>query len=171
VRPQLYPARLIGAQITVAQLYSKLSPQQQAQAFVKAPPRTRKIILSTNVAETSVTIPGIKYVIDSGLMKEKRHHSAAGIDSLLTAPISQSNAQQRAGRAGRESAGTCYRLYTESAFHTLAESQVPEIERCSLALAMLHLMAAGVQDPFRFDFLNRPPESARRPASSAYQPT
>lgn len=142
--------------ILVCQLYAKLNPAEQAAAFAPTPPRTRKIILATNIAETSLTIPGIKYVVDTGLVKEKSFQSALGLDQLLSVPISRSSAQQRAGRAGRESAGTCYRIYTEETFYSLDDTQQPEILRCSLSFALLHLLASGQEDPFQFDYMSPP---------------
>ncbi|CDR36750.1 RHTO0S02e06348g1_1 [Rhodotorula toruloides] len=89
-------------ELLVTPLYAKLHAAEQAKAFLPSPPRTRKVILATNIAETSVTIPGVKYVVDCGLAKEKRYHAGTGIDSLVTESISQSSAKQRTGRAGRE---------------------------------------------------------------------
>ena len=83
-------------------MYAKLPSQEQSLAFSPCPPNTRKIILSTNVAETSVTLPGVKYVVDCGFAKEKRYHAGVGIDTLTAEGISRSSAKQRAGRAGRE---------------------------------------------------------------------
>lgn len=89
-------------QLLICPLYARLTPGEQDKAFNIAPPNTRKIILATNVAETSITISGITYVIDTGFAKEKTYHPNSGIDSLLLSPISKSSAMQRAGRAGRE---------------------------------------------------------------------
>lgn len=90
------------AQILICPLYARLTPAEQNKAFNPAPPNTRKVILATNVAETSITISGIKYVIDSGMAKEKMYHAGSGLDSLMLQPVSKSNATQRAGRAGRQ---------------------------------------------------------------------
>ncbi|BGP51912.1 Salivary acidic proline-rich phosphoprotein 1/2 [Rhodotorula kratochvilovae] len=142
--------------ILVTPLYAKLPPAEQAKAFAPSPPNTRKIILATNIAETSVTIPGVKFVVDCGLAKEKRYHAGTGIDSLVTESISQSSAKQRAGRAGRESDGFCFRLYPEQVFNTLEKRTQPEIQRVSLTFALLHLLAAGQDDVFSFHFMDRP---------------
>ncbi|EGG04572.1 uncharacterized protein MELLADRAFT_88608 [Melampsora larici-populina 98AG31] len=143
-------------QIMICPLYAKLPTAQQQQVFVKTPPHTRKFILATNVAETSITIPGVSYVIDAGIAKIKRHHSLAGVEELRAEPISQSSADQRSGRAGRESPGKCWRLYPEEQFETFAKITEPEIKRCSLSFAVLHLLASGVSDVFKFDFMDPP---------------
>ncbi|GAA5869404.1 hypothetical protein JCM1840_005461 [Sporobolomyces johnsonii] len=142
--------------ILVTPLYAKLPAVEQARAFAPTPPNTRKIILATNVAETSVTLPGVKYVVDCGLAKEKRYHAGTGIDSLITESISQSSAKQRAGRAGRESDGYCFRLYTESDFLAMPQRTEPEIQRVSLTFALLHLLAAGQENVFEFEYMDRP---------------
>ncbi|KDE06313.1 hypothetical protein MVLG_03352 [Microbotryum lychnidis-dioicae p1A1 Lamole] len=142
--------------ILVCPLYAKLSPAEQAKAFIPTPTHTRKVILATNVAETSITIPGIRFVIDTGLAKEKQYHASVGIDSLVSEPISQSSALQRTGRAGREGPGVCFRLYTEEFFYTLPRTTKPEIQRVSLTFALLHLLAAGQGDVWSFDFMDRP---------------
>lgn len=92
-------------QVLICPMYASLPPAQQAKVFRKTPPKTRKVILATNIAETSITIPGVRYVIDTGLCKEKAYIArdrGGGIDTLLTKPVSKSSAMQRAGRAGRE---------------------------------------------------------------------
>ncbi|GAA5915840.1 hypothetical protein JCM6882_006816 [Rhodosporidiobolus microsporus] len=143
-------------EIAIVPLYAKLPAAEQAKAFEPAKPKTRKVILSTNVAETSVTIPGVSYVIDCGLAKEKRYHAGTGIESLMTESISQSSAKQRAGRAGRERNGFCFRLYTESTYDALERRTLPEIKRVSLTFALLHLLAAGQEDVFAFHYMDRP---------------
>ncbi|GAA5881642.1 hypothetical protein JCM3774_005706 [Rhodotorula dairenensis] len=144
------------AQVTVLPLYAKLPAAEQAKAFVSPAPNERKIILSTNIAETSVTIPGVRFVVDCGLAKEKRYHAGTGIDSLVVESISQSSAKQRAGRAGRETDGWCFRLYTERAYEQMEKRTQPEIQRVSLSFALLHLLAAGQEDVFRFHYMDRP---------------
>ncbi|ELR15775.1 DEAD/DEAH box helicase [Acanthamoeba castellanii str. Neff] len=115
------------------------------------------VILATNIAETSITIPGIKYVIDTGVVKERMYNAKIGIDSLTVVPVSKAAARQRSGRAGRESAGECYRLYREESFLRFAESQVPEIKRANMASVVLQLKALGIQDVTRFDYMDPPP--------------
>ncbi|CAH7687057.1 P-loop containing nucleoside triphosphate hydrolase protein [Phakopsora pachyrhizi] len=143
-------------QMLICPLYAKLPPNQQERVFNKTPSNTRKFIIGTNVAETSITIPGVNYVIDTGLAKVKRFHSVAGVEELRAEPISQSSAKQRSGRAGRECPGKCWRLYPERIYESLAPIQEPEIKRCSLSFAVLHLLAAGVEDIFAFKFMDKP---------------
>ncbi|KAJ7070122.1 P-loop containing nucleoside triphosphate hydrolase protein [Mycena amicta] len=137
--------------VLVVPMFAALQSTQQHQVFKPAPKGTRKCILATNIAETSITIPGIRYVIDTGKSKEKRYlagPTGGGFDTLLTRDITKSSAMQRAGRAGREGPGFCYRLYTEDAFKKMALAPEPEIFRCSLAQAILQLMCLGqnIQD-------------------------
>lgn len=121
------------------------------------------MILSTNIAETSVTIPGIRFVIDCGLAKVKEYRSQLGMDSLLVKAISKSAAIQRKGRAGREAPGKCYRLYTEPVYLKLESANIPEILRCDLASSLLTMKARGVDDVLRFPLLDRPKvEGSRR---------
>ncbi|POW07741.1 hypothetical protein PSHT_09842 [Puccinia striiformis] len=140
----------------ICPLYAKLPPNQQQKVFQRTPPNHRKFILSTNVAETSITIPGVSYVIDTGFAKIKRFHSMAGVEELRAEAISQSSANQRTGRAGRECPGKCFRLYSQETYNSLAKITEPEIKRCSLSFAILHLLATGVQDIFSFDFMDKP---------------
>ncbi|KAJ1977858.1 ATP-dependent RNA helicase [Dimargaris verticillata] len=146
--------------LQVCPLYAALPPAQQAQAFAPAPSGSRKVILATNIAETSITLPGIRYVVDTGVHKVRGYNSKIGIESLLVSPVSKSSARQRTGRAGREAPGFCYRLYTEPSFDKLEEDSVPEILRCNLAAAVLQLKAAGVNDVLGFDYMDRPPKLA-----------
>ena len=139
-------------------LFAALSQNEQQRVFQPAPqPNTRKVILSTNIAETSVTVPGIRYVVDGGKAKLKHFRSRLGLDSLLAKPISKSSAMQRKGRAGREAPGKCYRLYTERDYQNLEQSTQPEILRCDLAQATLMIKARGVDDVATFPFLDPPP--------------
>ncbi|XP_056313199.1 ATP-dependent RNA helicase DHX33 [Danio aesculapii] len=148
--------------MTVVPLYASLPPAQQMRVFLPAPKGSRKVILSTNIAETSITISGIKYVIDTGMVKAKRFNPDSGLEVLAVQRVSKAQAWQRAGRAGREDAGSCYRLYTEDEFENLANMTVPEIQRCNLASVVLQLLALGVPDVLNFDFVSKPsPESMR----------
>ncbi|KAG1220422.1 hypothetical protein G6F35_006721 [Rhizopus arrhizus] len=142
--------------LLVCPLFAALPPSQQQKVFDPAPANTRKVILATNIAETSITISGIKYVIDCGLAKLRGFNPKIGVESLLLHPISKSSAWQRTGRAGREAAGICYRLYTEQTFRELEDDTVPEIRRCNLAAAVLALKATGIDNVLEFDYMDRP---------------
>lgn len=146
--------------ILVLPLFAALPQAAQQRVFQPAPPRTRKIILATNIAETSVTVSGVRFVIDCGKAKIKQFRSRIGLDSLLVKPISKSAATQRKGRAGREAPGQCYRLYTEKDYLSLEPSNTPEILRCDLAQAILTMKARGINDIIQFPFLNSPPREA-----------
>lgn len=149
--------------MTVVPLYASLPPTQQLRVFHPAPKGSRKVILSTNIAETSITISGIKYVIDTGMVKAKRYNPDSGLEVLAVQRVSKAQAWQRAGRAGREDAGFCYRLYTEEEFDNFASMTVPEIQRCNLASVILQLLALGVPDVLNFDFMSKPsPESMQK---------
>ncbi|ODQ67463.1 P-loop containing nucleoside triphosphate hydrolase protein, partial [Nadsonia fulvescens var. elongata DSM 6958] len=141
-------------------LYASLPPAKQQQVFEKLPPRRRKVIFATNVAETSLTISGVKYVVDTGLRKVKVWKHDLGLDTLLTTPISQASANQRMGRAGRESAGKCYRLFTEESYMELSKQTEPEILRCDVASAILMLKKAGINDVLNFQWLQSPGKKA-----------
>ena len=152
-------------------LYSTLPPKAQQRIFDPAPPPRRpggppgrKVIVSTNIAETSLTIDGIVYVVDPGFSKQKVYNPRIRVESLLVTPISKASAQQRAGRAGRTRAGKTFRLYTESAFKTeLIESTYPELLRSSLSSVVLHLKKLGIDDLVHFDFMDPPaPETLMR---------
>ena len=138
-------------------LYAGLSTEQQIYVFDQAPDGYRKVIFATNIAEASVTIDGIVYVVDSGFVKLRAYNPTTGIETLTSTPISKASATQRAGRAGRTKAGKCYRLYTQAAFEGLPEATVPEIQRSNLAPTMLQLKALGIDNIARFDFLTPPP--------------
>ncbi|KAF2444214.1 P-loop containing nucleoside triphosphate hydrolase protein, partial [Karstenula rhodostoma CBS 690.94] len=138
-------------------LFAALPQHAQQRIFQPTPYRTRKVILATNIAETSVTVPGVRFVIDCGKSKIKQYRSNLGLESLLARPISKSAAIQRQGRAGREAPGQCYRLYTENDFKSLEERTMPEILRCDLSQSLLTMKARGVNDVLHFPFLDRPP--------------
>ncbi|KAJ6825484.1 pre-mRNA-splicing factor ATP-dependent RNA helicase DEAH10 [Iris pallida] len=141
-------------------IYSSLPSEQQMNVFKPAPPGHRKVILATNIAETSLTIPGIKYVIDPGLVKARSYNHITGMESLIIIPISKAQALQRSGRAGREGPGKCFRLYPESEFGKLIDSTVPEIKRCNLSNVVLQLKALGIDDIIGFDFMEKPSRMA-----------
>jgi ATP-dependent RNA helicase DHX8/PRP22 len=103
-------------ELIILPVYSALPSEMQTRIFEPAPPGSRKVVIATNIAETSLTIDGIYYVVDPGFVKQKVYNSKTGMDSLIVTPISQAAAKQRAGRAGRTGPGKCYRLYTERAY-------------------------------------------------------
>ncbi len=144
----------------VLPLFAALPQAAQQRVFQPAPPKTRKIILATNIAETSVTVSGVRFVIDCGKAKIKQFRTRIGLDSLLVKPISKSAAIQRKGRAGREAPGQCYRLYTEQAYLDLQQSNTPEILRSDLSHSILTMKARGVEDVINFPFLDHPPREA-----------
>lgn len=151
--------RFIGKHNTtlLLPLYANLPAHEQNKVFVKAPaPECRKVILSTNIAETSVTIPGVRYVVDAGLVKQKAFQSTTGVDSLQVTAVSKAQATQRAGRAGREGPGKCFRIFSRETFDGLLEVTVPEILRCNLAGVILSLKAIGISDVSKVDFIDRP---------------
>lgn len=137
-------------------LYAGLNQAEQMYVFSPAAENTRKVILSTNVAETSVTIDGIVYVIDCGFVKERIYSPFTNIEALTKVPTSQASATQRAGRAGRIRPGKCYRLYTNIAFQSLPRSTTPEIQRSNLAPVILQLKALGIDNVATFPYLTPP---------------
>ncbi|OBT94846.1 hypothetical protein VE01_06365 [Pseudogymnoascus verrucosus] len=138
-------------------LYAGLSTDQQMYVFEPAPENTRKVIFSTNIAEASVTIDGIIYVVDSGFVKLRAFNPTTSIETLTATPISKASATQRAGRAGRTKPGKCFRLYTESDYASLPQSSIPEIQRSNLAPVILQLKALGIDNIARFGFFTSPP--------------
>merc|ERR1719487_506867 len=157
--------------LMVVPLYSSLPPQMQQRIFDKAPgpkypggPSGRKCVISTNIAETSITIDGIVYVVDPGFAKQKVYNPRIRVESLLVSPISKASAHQRAGRAGRTKPGKCFRLYTEKAYKKeLMEQTYPEILRSNLGSVVLQLKKLGIEDLVHFDFMDPPaPETLMR---------
>jgi ATP-dependent helicase HrpB len=144
--------------LLVLPLHGELPIAEQARAV--EPARQRKVVLSTNVAETSVTIEGVTTVIDSGLARLSSHSPWSGLPTLTTAKISRASATQRAGRAGRTRAGRVLRLYTKGDFEGRREHELPEIARADLSEAVLSLAGAGVTSPSQLDWLTPPPEAA-----------
>lgn len=141
----------------VLPLYGSLSPVAQQEAFEKVKEKfTRKIVLATNIAETSVTVSGVHFVVDCGKSKVKQYRPRLGMESLLSRPISKTSAIQRAGRAGREAKGKCFRLYTAEDFKKLEADEKPEILRCDVIEAVLKMKARGVEDVLDFPLMDRP---------------
>ncbi|CDJ37257.1 pre-mRNA splicing factor RNA helicase, putative [Eimeria tenella] len=144
--------------LIILPVYSALPSEVQTMIFDPAPPGCRKCVVATNIAEASLTIDGIYFVIDPGFAKVKMYNPKSGMDALTVAPISQANARQRAGRAGRTGPGKCYRLYTEAAYRCeMLPTAVPEIQRTNLENTVLLLKAMGVNDLLNFDFMDPPP--------------
>ena len=145
-------------ELIILPVYSALPSEMQTRIFDPAPPGSRKVVVATNIAETSLTIDGIHYVVDPGFVKQKVYNSKTGIDQLVVTPISQAQAKQRAGRAGRTGPGKCYRLYTERAYRDeMLATAVPELQRTNLASIVLSLKAMGINDLLSFDFMDPPP--------------
>ncbi len=135
-------------------LHGELEPQEQDRAF--APNALRKVIVATNVAETSITIDGIRHVVDSGIARVARYDAERGIGTLLLEPISRASADQRKGRAGRTAAGTCHRLWTIISHPDRDERNTPEIQRSDLAEVVLLLHSLGIREAASFDWLDKP---------------
>ena len=142
-------------------LYSGLSPKLQQQPFLprsahEIQSNTRRIIYSTNISETSVTVPNIAHVIDCGFAKMPYFDPYSGFDRLISSPISQANAQQRTGRAGRVRPGKCYRLYSQQDFDKFESDTAPEIQRCNLTSLIMTIKSLGVSNVLSFDLMSVP---------------
>ncbi|KAF6815101.1 pre-mRNA splicing factor ATP-dependent RNA helicase prp16 [Colletotrichum sojae] len=145
--------------LSILPIYSQMPADLQAKIFDRAPPGVRKCIVATNIAETSLTVDGIKYVVDAGYSKMKVYNPKMGMDTLQITPISQANASQRSGRAGRTGPGKAFRLFTEKAFkEELYLQTIPEIQRTNLSNTVLMLKSLGVKDLLDFDFMDPPPQ-------------
>lgn len=152
--------------LLILPIYSQLPSDLQAKIFKPSP--FRKVIVATNIAETSLTLDGIRYVIDCGLCKVKVYNPKIGMDSLQITPISQANASQRSGRAGRVASGICYRMYTEQTFFAdMLPNSIPEIQRTNLSNVVLLLKSLGSDDVFSFPFIDPPSSSSI--STSLYQ--
>ena len=153
--------RALGSKIRellIVPIYANLPSDMQSKVFEKTPPGARKVVLATNIAETSLTIDNILYVIDPGFNKQNSYNARTGMESLIVTPVSKASANQRAGRSGRVAAGKCFRLYTAWAYqHELEDNTVPEIQRVNLGNVVLLLKSLGINDLIHFDFLDPPP--------------
>ncbi|KAF9900101.1 hypothetical protein BX616_002690 [Lobosporangium transversale] len=146
------------AEILALPIYAGLAPEEQMLVFELPERGVRKVIVATNVAEASITIPGIGFVVDTGFVKIRAYNPRTGIEALTTTSISQASAEQRSGRAGRIRNGKAYRLYTEQCFHNdMRVASVPEIQRSNLAGMVLQLKALGIENVLRFEFMTSPP--------------
>ncbi|XP_039127211.1 pre-mRNA-splicing factor ATP-dependent RNA helicase DEAH1 isoform X3 [Dioscorea cayenensis subsp. rotundata] len=149
------------AELIICPIYANLPTELQAKIFEPTPEGARKVVLATNIAETSLTIDGIKYVVDPGFCKIKSYNPRTGMESLQINPISKASAMQRAGRSGRTGPGKCFRLYTAYNYHhDLEDNTVPEIQRTNLANVVLTLKSLGIHDLVNFDFMDPPPSEA-----------
>ncbi|PNS16101.1 Pre-mRNA-splicing factor ATP-dependent RNA helicase-like protein cdc28 [Sphaceloma murrayae] len=153
-------ARKLGSamkELMICPIYASLPTDLQNKIFEPTPPNVRKVVLATNIAETSLTIDNIVYVIDPGYVKENRYTPATNMESLVAVPISRASANQRAGRAGRTGPGKCFRLFTKWAYYNdLPESTTPEIQRTNLISVVLLLKSLGINDLINFDFMDPP---------------
>uniref|UniRef100_A0A8C0B737 Activating signal cointegrator 1 complex subunit 3 n=1 Tax=Buteo japonicus TaxID=224669 RepID=A0A8C0B737_9AVES len=144
----------------VLPLYSLLAPEKQAKVFRAPPPGTRLCVVATNVAETSLTIPGIKYVVDCGKVKKRFYDKITGVSSFRVTWISQASANQRAGRAGRTEPGHCYRLYSSAVFMDFEKFSAPEITKRPVEDLILQMKALNIEKVINFPFPTPPPAEA-----------
>lgn len=145
-------------ELIILPIYGALPSEIASRIFEPTPQGSRKVVIATNIAETSITIDGIFFVVDPGFVKQTAYDAKLGMDRLQVTPISQAQAKQRAGRAGRTGPGKCFRLYTESAFQSeMLPTTIPEIQRQNLANTILMLKAMGINDLLGFDFMDPPP--------------
>lgn len=154
-------ARALGnkiAELIVCPIYANLPSDMQAKIFEPTPEGARKVVLATNIAETSITIEGVVFVIDPGFVKQNSYNPRTGMSSLIVVPCSRASANQRAGRAGRVGPGKAFRLYTKWAFsNELEENTVPEIQRTNLGMTVLVLKSLGINNFMDFEFMDPPP--------------
>lgn len=156
--------------LLILPVYSSLPPKEQARIYEPTPPGTRKVVIATNIAETSITIDGMVYVVDCGLCKQDYYNPKTMVEELRVVPTSQASATQRAGRAGRTKPGECFRLYTCHTFQNeLPPETVPEIMRSSMSSVVLQLKALGITNLLKFDFIDAPStESLERALDHLY---
>ncbi|CAG8950021.1 hypothetical protein HYFRA_00004355 [Hymenoscyphus fraxineus] len=154
-------SRKLGSRVpelVICPIYANLPSELQSKIFEPTPEGSRKVVLATNIAETSLTIDGIVYVIDPGFVKENIYNPATGMSKLVAVPCSRASANQRSGRAGRVGPGKCFRLYTKWAFmNEMEESTTPEIQRTNLNGVVLLLKSLGINDLLEFEFMDPPP--------------
>ncbi|KAK6283874.1 hypothetical protein POUND7_002826 [Theobroma cacao] len=156
--------------LIILPLYSGLSRAEQDLVLSPTPKGKRKVVISTNIAETSLTLEGIVYVVDSGFSKQRFYNPISDIENLVVAPISKASARQRAGRAGRLRPGKCYRLYSEEYFvNEMSAQGIPEIQRSNLVSCVIQLKALGIDNILGFDWPASPsPESMIRALEVLY---
>lgn len=145
-------------ELLILPIYANLPSDQQTKIFEPTPQGARKIVIATNIAETSITIDNIVYVIDTGFSKQNTYNPRTGVESLIVTPTSKASANQRAGRAGRVRPGKCFRIYTKWSFiHELDDNTIPEIQRVNLGGVVLMLKSMGINNLVNFDFMDAPP--------------
>ncbi|XP_070574993.1 probable ATP-dependent RNA helicase DHX35 [Ptychodera flava] len=144
----------------VLPMYGGLPASEQMKVFERTGKNTRKVVIATNIAEASITINGIVYVIDCGFVKLRAYNPKTGLEGLVVVPVSQASAEQRSGRAGRVRSGKAYRLFTEDDFLKLPKSSVPEMQRTNLSTVILQLKCLGIDNVLRFNFLSAPSSNA-----------
>ncbi|RKP10457.1 putative pre-mRNA-splicing factor ATP-dependent RNA helicase DHX16 [Thamnocephalis sphaerospora] len=153
--------RVLGskiAELIICPIYASLPSELQGKIFEPTPEGARKVVLATNIAETSITIDGVVFVIDPGFVKQNGYNPKTGMESLQVVPCSQAAANQRAGRAGRVGPGKCFRLFTQWAYENeMDENTTPEIQRTNLNSVILSLKSLGIHDLINFDFMDPPP--------------
>lgn len=157
---QALAGRRLPPRTTVYALHGTMPLDEQDRAIAPSPPGTRKVVLATSVAETSLTIEGVRVVVDSGLARVPRFSPRSGMQRLETVRVSKDAAEQRRGRAGRVAPGVCYRLWDEGEHAQLLERRPPEILEADLAPLALELAAAGIADPLALSWLDAPPAGA-----------
>ena len=157
LREYLESSGMNEEEIKILPMHGSLTHHDQLKVFFHTPRNVRKVILATNIAETSVTIPGIVYVIDCGFVKLKWFSADNMTESLVVVPVSKAGSKQRAGRAGRIRSGKVYRLFTEEHYKTLPDQTPAEMRRTDLCTTILHLKALGIDNILRFDFPSAPP--------------
>lgn len=157
---QQQSSHLNDMELRVLPLYGALHGKMQHRIFDPVPSYVRKVIVATNIAETSLTIDGVRYVIDSGFTKQKVYNPLQQMESLVVIPISKVSAQQRAGRAGRIGPGKCYRLYSKESYDLMMDETIPEIQRANLANSVLYLKLLGIHDVLGFPYLDPPDEES-----------
>lgn len=157
-------------ELSICPIYANLPSDMQAKIFEPVQQGCRKVVLGTNIAETSLTIDGICYVIDIGFCKQKSFNPKTGMESLIVTPISKAASNQRAGRAGRTQPGKCFRLFTAWSYQNeLEENTVPEIQRTNMGNVVLMLKSLGINNLLDFDFMDKPPpESLMRALEQLY---
>ncbi|KAM3499754.1 hypothetical protein MY10362_007016 [Beauveria mimosiformis] len=157
-------AKKLGSRVkelVICPIYANLPSELQTKIFEPTPAGARKVVLATNIAETSLTIDGIVYVIDPGYVKENIYNPATGMSNLIVVPCSRASANQRSGRAGRVGPGKCFRLYTKFAYmNEMDESTTPEIQRTNLNSVVLQLKSLGINELLDFEFMDPPPTEA-----------